>query len=41
MKIKVLLLGSGGMAGQMLKIELQKLKNKIELTDTARNNVIS
>lgn len=41
MKLKVLLLGSGGMAGQMLKIELQKFKNQIELTDIARNNVIS
>lgn len=41
MKLKVLLLGSGGMAGQMLKIELQKLKGQIELTDIARNNVIS
>jgi dTDP-4-dehydrorhamnose reductase len=39
--MKILLLGSGGMAGQMLKIELQKLKSEIELIDVARNNLVT
>lgn len=38
---KVLLLGSGGMAGQILKIELLKLKDKIEFVDIARSNKIT
>jgi dTDP-4-dehydrorhamnose reductase len=41
MKIKVLLLGSAGMAGQILKIELLKLSDKIDLIDIARSTKIS
>ena len=38
---KILLLGSAGMAGQVLKVELQKLSDQIELVDIARNSKIS
>ena len=38
---KILLLGSSGMAGQVLKIELSKLKDKIEFVDIARSNQIT
>ena len=38
---KILLLGSAGMAGQILKVELTKLKDKIELVDIARSNQIT
>jgi dTDP-4-dehydrorhamnose reductase len=38
---KILLLGSSGMAGQILKVELQKLSDQIELVDIARNSKIS
>lgn len=38
---KVLLLGSAGMAGQVLKLELLKLKDEIELFDVARTNKTS
>jgi len=38
---KILLLGSAGMAGQILKLELLKLSDQIELVDVARNNKIS
>lgn len=38
---KILLLGSAGMAGQILKLELLKLTDQIELVDVARNNKIS
>ena len=38
---KILLLGSAGMAGQILKVELHKLKDQIELVDIARNSKIS
>ena len=38
---KILLLGSAGMAGQILKVELQKLTDDIELVDIARNSKIS
>lgn len=38
---KILLLGSTGMAGQILKLELLKLKNEFELVDIARTNKIS
>jgi dTDP-4-dehydrorhamnose reductase len=38
---KILLLGSAGMAGQILKVELQKLTEQIELVDIARNSKIS
>jgi dTDP-4-dehydrorhamnose reductase len=38
---KILLLGSAGMAGQILKVELKKLTDQIELVDIARNSKIS
>jgi dTDP-4-dehydrorhamnose reductase len=38
---KILLLGSAGMVGQILKVELQKLSDQIELIDIARNSKIS
>ncbi len=38
---RILLLGSAGMAGQILKVELQKLSDQIELVDIARNSKIS
>ena len=38
---KILLLGSAGMAGQILKLELLKHTDQIELVDVARNNKIS
>jgi dTDP-4-dehydrorhamnose reductase len=38
---KILLLGSAGMAGQVLKLELLKLKDTIELVDVARTNKTS
>jgi dTDP-4-dehydrorhamnose reductase len=38
---KILLLGSAGMAGQVLKLELLKLKDEIELVDVARTNKTS
>jgi dTDP-4-dehydrorhamnose reductase len=38
---KILLLGSAGMAGQVLKVELKKLSDQIELVDIARNSKIS
>lgn len=38
---KILLLGSAGMAGQILKVELTRLKDKIELVDIARSNQIT
>jgi dTDP-4-dehydrorhamnose reductase len=38
---KVLLLGSAGMAGQVLKVELLKLSGQIELIDIARSEKIS
>ncbi len=38
---KILLLGSAGMAGQVLKLELLKLKDEIELFDVARTNKTS
>jgi len=38
---KILLLGSAGMAGQILKVELTKLKDKIELVDIAKSNQIT
>jgi dTDP-4-dehydrorhamnose reductase len=38
---KVLLLGSSGMAGQILKIELLKRKDEIKLVDIARSTKIS
>jgi dTDP-4-dehydrorhamnose reductase len=38
---KILLLGSAGMAGQILKLELLKLTDQIELVDVARNNKTS
>jgi dTDP-4-dehydrorhamnose reductase len=38
---KVLLLGSSGMAGQVLKLELLRHKDQINLVDVARNNKIS
>jgi dTDP-4-dehydrorhamnose reductase len=38
---KILLLGSAGMAGQVLKLELLKLKHEIELVDVARTNKTS
>lgn len=38
---KILLLGSAGMAGQILKLELLKRTDQIELVDVARNNKIS
>ena len=38
---KILLLGSSGMAGQILKVELQKLTDQIELVDISRNSKIS
>lgn len=38
---KVLLLGSAGMAGQILKVEFLKHADKIELVDIARNSKIS
>jgi dTDP-4-dehydrorhamnose reductase len=37
-KIKILLLGSAGMAGHVLKSEFLKLSEKIELIDIARSN---
>ena len=37
-KIKVLLLGSAGMAGHVLKCELQKISDIIELVDVARSS---
>ena len=41
MKKKVLLIGSAGMAGQVIKIELLKYPNSIEVFDIARNSNIS
>jgi len=41
MRKKVLLIGSAGMAGQAIKIELLKYTNSIELFDIARNSNIS
>jgi dTDP-4-dehydrorhamnose reductase len=41
MKKKVLLIGSAGMAGQVIKIELLKYPNYIEVKDIARNSNIS
>lgn len=38
---KILLLGSAGMAGQILKVELTKRKDKIELVDIARSSQIT
>ncbi len=38
---KILLLGSAGMAGQILKVELQKISDQIQLVDIARNSKIS
>lgn len=38
---KVLLLGSSGMAGQVLKVELSKLKSLVDLIDISRSNIIS
>lgn len=38
---KILLLGSAGTAGQILKLELLKRTDQIELVDVARNNKIS
>lgn len=38
---KILLIGSAGMAGQILKLELLKRTDQIELVDVARNNKIS
>ena len=37
-KIKVMLLGSAGMAGHVLKCELQKISDIIELVDVARSS---
>ena len=37
-KVKVMLLGSAGMAGHVLKYELQKISNIIELVDVARSS---
>lgn len=37
-KLKILLLGSAGMAGHVLKNEFLKLSNKIDLIDIARSN---
>jgi dTDP-4-dehydrorhamnose reductase len=41
MKIKILLLGSAGMAGQVLKKELEKYSDQIDLIDIARSSKIS
>lgn len=41
MKKKVLLIGSAGMAGQVIKIELLNYSNSIEFLDIARNSNIS
>ena len=37
-KLKILLLGSAGMAGHVLKKELLKLSDKIDLIDVARSS---
>ena len=41
LKQKVLLLGSSGMAGQVLKIDLEKKIDLVELTDISRSQKIS
>lgn len=41
MKIKILLLGSAGMAGQVIKKELEKHSDQIDLIDIARSKKIT
>jgi dTDP-4-dehydrorhamnose reductase len=41
MRIKILLLGSSGMAGHVLKIELERYSEQIELIDIARSNKLT